>query len=85
MIRKKKDKILFFKLQIIAAKKKIHFFLLFFSKLGRGHTKQFKGMKNGFYYTSIYCVQTLRFLGGVIGAKIFFINKTKSKNAKLKM
>ncbi len=39
----KKDKILFFKLQIIAAN---------------------KGMKNGFYYTSIYCVQTLRFLGG---------------------
>jgi hypothetical protein len=38
-------------------------------------------MKNGFYHTPIYCVQTKRFWGGVKGATFFIINKTKSKIA----
>ncbi len=67
----KKDKILYFKLQIIAAKKN-YIFLPFFSKLCRGHCEEFKGMKNGFYYTPIYYVQTLRFLGGGIKGQHFF-------------
>jgi hypothetical protein len=68
MIRKK-DTLNFFKLQIIAAKIKIHFWL-FFSELGYSRGELFKEMKNVCFYTSIYCVQTIRFLGGVIGAKI---------------
>jgi hypothetical protein len=36
-------------------------------------------MKNGFYYTSLYCVRTIRFLGGVIGATFFLLAKKIEK------
>jgi hypothetical protein len=75
MIRKKKAN--FFNVAVNSGEKK-NCLAVFFK--ARPRLRQiFKVMKNSFYYTSIYCVQTIRFLGGVIGATFFFIYKKIEK------
>ncbi len=74
----KKDKIIFFKLQIIATKIKIHFFGRFFQSSAAAAANNLKRWKMFFLHIHILCTNHMLFGRGYRG-NIFFINKKMEK------